>query len=722
MSSWLPILPAPTPALLAVEHPREPQRHEPKRGNNNNNEDKQTLTTERISAIENKAVVSSDESSNSSVTPTIDRAVAKLPETRLVDVAPDDVVIGPWKHSNVHVGNIRLINQILSCYDEYEKMGKVKKAKLVLQIMRGVESRGGRFIRYEDGSWKQVDADTVRKKIALEFRKIRYGGGQETTADEYNPTVRPTKKADSDKRNNSSSGDGGNDHQEEGRQEDDIWVRCNRCENWRLVSPNFKMEVLRKLCSSCEPDIPNQAECAPPFPNQTECTPPSDLVKKEKFKKYLALQRGNNSQKHSAGIKQKLLEPIERKGNRLESNSSCEKGPVVPDETVSFVPSSKTIENKGASYIFPSETIESNLRRNGIDSNSGSSDDENSIDDNDESNTESSAEDNTTDDEDFICDSGDKGDSDNEDEKCSKKTTAHFGMNSSQRDRKRRFKKWENLPKGFCVYNAESGGEVQRVVTDHVEMKKTYDKVLNAFEKQINQEIMNIKNRDTMEMMSEVEVTKYANAENTKKTETEKEAKKDEALPAAARRSYRTRNRRSAEKDSEELVSLPYNYNGLDWDAIEMCWKPQKGNNKGNRRKNVTKSIKQVEEGKERKNAPKTEKQVQEGKKHKNATKTEKQGRKRKMDPRKIRKQQRPTSKAKIKAKKGEDEWKISSKALPTAAFRRWSSRTTRSSGKKPSEELVSLPYSYGSTLDWDAIEMCWKRKKPETSKKMRTI
>ena len=74
------------------------------------------------------------------------------------------------------------------------------------------------------------------------------------------------------------------------------------------------------------------------------------------------------------------------------------------------------------------------------------------------------------------------------------------------------------------------------------------------------------------------------------------------------------------------------------------------------------------------------------------------------------------------KAKKGEDERKISSKALPTAAFRRWSSRTTRSSGKKPSEELVSLPYSYGSTLDWDAIEMCWKRKKPETSKKMRTI
>ena len=50
--------------------------------------------------------------------------------------------------------------------------------------------------------------------------------------------------------------------------------------------------------------------------------------------------------------------------------------------------------------------------------------------------------------------------------------------------------------------------------------------------------------------------------------------------------------------------------------------------------------------------------------------------------------------------------------ATATPQYRRSSRRNRRrGGGDSPTEPLLSLPYKYGSGLDWDPIYMCWKPK-----------
>lgn len=55
--------------------------------------------------------------------------------------------------------------------------------------------------------------------------------------------------------------------------------------------------------------------------------------------------------------------------------------------------------------------------------------------------------------------------------------------------------------------------------------------------------------------------------------------------------------------------------------------------------------------------------------------------------------------------------------ATATPQYRRSSRRNRRrGGGDSPTEPLLSLPYKYGSGLDWDPIYMCWKPKPKKES------
>jgi hypothetical protein len=105
-------------------------------------------------------------------------------------------------------------------------------------------------------------------------------------------------------------------------------------------------------------------------------------------------------------------------------------------------------------------------------------------------------------------------------------------------------RKWddENIPDGFCVYNSHDG-DVARVVSDTTELQILFSEVLRA---------MDPKPQMNPETKSKKVVKPKPSTASTRST----------------------RSRRSG--GDAEIVSLPYRYNGMDWDILGKCWIPQK--------------------------------------------------------------------------------------------------------------------------------------------------
>ncbi|CAJ1937636.1 unnamed protein product [Cylindrotheca closterium] len=73
--------------------------------------------------------------------------------------------------------------------------------------------------------------------------------------------------------------------------------------------------------------------------------------------------------------------------------------------------------------------------------------------------------------------------------------------------------------------------------------------------------------------------TKQASGESSK----EKASSSSPPPPPSTRRSRRQSSKRGGvgnNNGDEGLVSLTYSYGSMDWDAIEMCWKPNRGKRK----------------------------------------------------------------------------------------------------------------------------------------------
>lgn len=87
-----------------------------------------------------------------------------------------DVILGRGRHQQEHPGNLRLAQLVDSKRQEYAKLRKLEKSRIIRDIVETFESSGGRFVeRYggeEDGPlrWRVSSTDARREKVSQLFR------------------------------------------------------------------------------------------------------------------------------------------------------------------------------------------------------------------------------------------------------------------------------------------------------------------------------------------------------------------------------------------------------------------------------------------------------------------------------------------------------------------------------------------------------------------------
>lgn len=171
-----------------------------------------------------------------------------------------------------------------------------------------------------------------------------------------------------------------------------------------------------------------------------------------------------------------------------------------------------------------------------------------------------------------------------------------------------------DISRGFCLYNPD--GSVLRVVEDESEMQTIFSKVLKAFDEEQAKrygEPMEETNGTTansslaasrsapLERTAAAQIPpENLNSSDSRAAETSSRSGDDKTMPiktpaessyaslpplSSTRKSRRQSSRRDAQSgvkssSDEGLMSLTYSYGSMDWDAIEMCWKPKKGQRK----------------------------------------------------------------------------------------------------------------------------------------------
>lgn len=85
---------------------------------------------------------------------------------------PNDVLSGRNKLSFNHIGNRRFREIVAQSIDDYNTaQSRSEKYGIVETIMSHIAKSGGRFLKQvDDGSWQELDVETVRQKIAHAIR------------------------------------------------------------------------------------------------------------------------------------------------------------------------------------------------------------------------------------------------------------------------------------------------------------------------------------------------------------------------------------------------------------------------------------------------------------------------------------------------------------------------------------------------------------------------
>ncbi|CAJ1946704.1 unnamed protein product [Cylindrotheca closterium] len=85
-----------------------------------------------------------------------------------------DVILGRGRHQQEHPGNLRLAQLVDSKRQEYSKLRKLEKSRIIREIVERYESSGGRFVeRYEEKGtmqWRESSSDARREKVSQLFR------------------------------------------------------------------------------------------------------------------------------------------------------------------------------------------------------------------------------------------------------------------------------------------------------------------------------------------------------------------------------------------------------------------------------------------------------------------------------------------------------------------------------------------------------------------------
>eukprot|EP00934_Nitzschia_sp_Nitz4_P006828 Nitzschia sp. Nitz4//scaffold44_size153857//136976//138509//NITZ4_002747-RA/size153857-augustus-gene-0.29-mRNA-1//-1//CDS//3329552235//6818//frame0 len=84
-----------------------------------------------------------------------------------------DVLFGRGRTSREHTGNMRA-NHLVEMHErEYERAGKLEKTDLTRKIVQIITESHGRFLRWDEGGWVEVEMEEALKKISHFFRHLR---------------------------------------------------------------------------------------------------------------------------------------------------------------------------------------------------------------------------------------------------------------------------------------------------------------------------------------------------------------------------------------------------------------------------------------------------------------------------------------------------------------------------------------------------------------------
>lgn len=84
-----------------------------------------------------------------------------------------DVLFGRGKHTREHTGNLRAYHLVEMSFLEYENANKCRKTEIAQRIVDIIHESYGRFLRWEEGGWVEVDDEDCHKKISHFFRQMR---------------------------------------------------------------------------------------------------------------------------------------------------------------------------------------------------------------------------------------------------------------------------------------------------------------------------------------------------------------------------------------------------------------------------------------------------------------------------------------------------------------------------------------------------------------------
>lgn len=99
-----------------------------------------------------------------------------------------DVLLGRGKYTREHTGNLRATHLVELHRSEYEQAGKFAKTMIAERILDMIHASSGRFLKWEDFGWVEVDDRVARDKISHFFRHLRSKAAPSASKDDTTST------------------------------------------------------------------------------------------------------------------------------------------------------------------------------------------------------------------------------------------------------------------------------------------------------------------------------------------------------------------------------------------------------------------------------------------------------------------------------------------------------------------------------------------------------
>ncbi|KAG7353612.1 hypothetical protein IV203_002967 [Nitzschia inconspicua] len=86
-----------------------------------------------------------------------------------------DVLLGRGKPVQAHPGNQHMLSLIHHYREEYDRIGRSDKYRIIEDIMGRIQARGGRFMEYvqDKQHWEEVSRAAAYNKVSHAFRSLR---------------------------------------------------------------------------------------------------------------------------------------------------------------------------------------------------------------------------------------------------------------------------------------------------------------------------------------------------------------------------------------------------------------------------------------------------------------------------------------------------------------------------------------------------------------------